>query len=977
MFLNKAPAINFGHLCSIDPSVWKQQRSPRALCVSGFPRDQFGSHGAAVPLAVRLLASHQGEPDPNPPYRVIPGFSLVGIVPDDAAVFPPLHSGAAPFSPNSPLTGSQDLDIPPADYHTTGRCKETPLITLPIFTIKSVLRVHSIPPQFSPDTTILTHSSLHSSDITYSRPFTPRTPRLLSSTFNFAFHTQPDGVRQRLLAVQLWLVLRVDTTGARVRFSECFNLGHGSLGQRHDVRGITCTNQHSPVLRHSAEELFVYSRLCSCPEHEAIENTEDVAYFFTHGYQFRFVITGRVSVRPLPTYGMFTNFAVSLIVPTLLGLKLEKQLRIDGPLKDPSYFSWQVPYRLSYLASHIAFSESRALPVATTQNEGRVADLQTGGCEFATQFLRGRSFSSHVAHTWTVNLPTSRSNLSSSNDWLAMKDRVSKLQSVRKIALSTITIRRGRICSRTLSPEDVDVRHVPDLVETCRLVDHAGLSSDDDDGGGGEEGGGRGDNDEAEEEEEEEKEEPLDQRWGRVQEEEVGEERAREEQDMGQRSSSFLRRSSRPKISLTWVLRGDPSATPAATVTAVPAPDNNNKGDVIEEKTAPAAADQGRGLESRRGWSKASVQQRRDVGTGETGDPRENPPTSGHRPARFPHPKTRERPGLGSNPVAPDVWKASNLTTTPPRPLKIWAALNIEILRADGGDWGEYGSAPEFWAGGGRSREGPPTSGIVRHDSHMRGSGVARPGIEPGSPWWKAGRLTAQIPRPLGGRGGGIPKVLACRTMVYGGVYHAHDSCDGIPHKLDPAHGACNVPNYECYGVAEEPQKSAPPKRTLSEPSLAVCGVGRERARHRRSRTPRRKPDKHKARFGYEIQDVDAFLSKVSVLAPLTPSYSPSTVTSHFRNPAQVILTLLYIPLSTRYRTSKPSSPRPAPWRRSLPSLVHPRSLHTLPKPCSTPGCMQERGKREIPGETRSPMASSDAVAMNENPGSEPAGNQT
>ncbi|KAJ8866065.1 hypothetical protein PR048_033589 [Dryococelus australis] len=35
-------------------------------------------------------------------------------------------------------------------------------------------------------------------------------------------------------------------------------------------------------------------------------------------------------------------------------------------------------------------------------------------------------------------------------------------------------------------------------------------------------------------------------------------------------------------------------------------------------------------------------------------------------------------------------------------------------------------------------RENPPTNGIVRHDSHMRISGVARPGIEPGSPWWEA-----------------------------------------------------------------------------------------------------------------------------------------------------------------------------------------------------------------------------------------------
>ncbi|KAJ8895035.1 hypothetical protein PR048_000359 [Dryococelus australis] len=43
-------------------------------------------------------------------------------------------------------------------------------------------------------------------------------------------------------------------------------------------------------------------------------------------------------------------------------------------------------------------------------------------------------------------------------------------------------------------------------------------------------------------------------------------------------------------------------------------------------------------------------------------------------------------------------------------------------------------------------RENPPTNGIVRHDSHMRKSGVTRPGIEPGSPWWEASRLTAQPP---------------------------------------------------------------------------------------------------------------------------------------------------------------------------------------------------------------------------------------
>ncbi|KAJ8870437.1 hypothetical protein PR048_029459 [Dryococelus australis] len=48
----------------------------------------------------------------------------------------------------------------------------------------------------------------------------------------------------------------------------------------------------------------------------------------------------------------------------------------------------------------------------------------------------------------------------------------------------------------------------------------------------------------------------------------------------------------------------------------------------------------------------------------------------------------------------------------------------------------------------GDTRGNPPTNGIVQHDSNMRKSGVTRPGIEPGSPWWEASRLTAQPPRP-------------------------------------------------------------------------------------------------------------------------------------------------------------------------------------------------------------------------------------
>ncbi|KAJ8870367.1 hypothetical protein PR048_029388 [Dryococelus australis] len=51
----------------------------------------------------------------------------------------------------------------------------------------------------------------------------------------------------------------------------------------------------------------------------------------------------------------------------------------------------------------------------------------------------------------------------------------------------------------------------------------------------------------------------------------------------------------------------------------------------------------------------------------------------------------------------------------------------------------------------GRSpRKQAPTSGIVRHDSHMRKSGLTRPGIEPGSPWWGAIGLTAAPRRSYG-----------------------------------------------------------------------------------------------------------------------------------------------------------------------------------------------------------------------------------
>ncbi|KAJ8897364.1 hypothetical protein PR048_002710 [Dryococelus australis] len=48
----------------------------------------------------------------------------------------------------------------------------------------------------------------------------------------------------------------------------------------------------------------------------------------------------------------------------------------------------------------------------------------------------------------------------------------------------------------------------------------------------------------------------------------------------------------------------------------------------------------------------------------------------------------------------------------------------------------------------GDPRENSPTSGIVWHDSHLRKSGVTRPGTEPSSPWWEANSIIAQSPPP-------------------------------------------------------------------------------------------------------------------------------------------------------------------------------------------------------------------------------------
>ncbi|KAJ8871406.1 hypothetical protein PR048_027723 [Dryococelus australis] len=64
------------------------------------------------------------------------------------------------------------------------------------------------------------------------------------------------------------------------------------------------------------------------------------------------------------------------------------------------------------------------------------------------------------------------------------------------------------------------------------------------------------------------------------------------------------------------------------------------------------------------------------------------------------------------------------------------------------------------------TREYPPTNGILRHDSHMRRSGVTQPGIEPRSPWWEASWLTAQQP----GRGGVVVRRLGSHRGELGSI---------------------------------------------------------------------------------------------------------------------------------------------------------------------------------------------------------------
>ncbi|KAJ8890235.1 hypothetical protein PR048_009743 [Dryococelus australis] len=75
----------------------------------------------------------------------------------------------------------------------------------------------------------------------------------------------------------------------------------------------------------------------------------------------------------------------------------------------------------------------------------------------------------------------------------------------------------------------------------------------------------------------------------------------------------------------------------------------------------------------------------------------------------------------------------------------------------------------------GDPRENQPTNGIVRHDSHMRKSGVTRPGTEPQIAWWEASRLTSQQPwlrkRGAKGKRAEAPKGYNGRADVSGNFF--------------------------------------------------------------------------------------------------------------------------------------------------------------------------------------------------------------
>ncbi|KAJ8865817.1 hypothetical protein PR048_033339 [Dryococelus australis] len=130
-----------------------------------------------------------------------------------------------------------------------------------------------------------------------------------------------------------------------------------------------------------------------------------------------------------------------------------------------------------------------------------------------------------------------------------------------------------------------------------------------------------------------------------------------------------------------------------------------------------------------------SMERRRNEGAGETGDPREKPPTNGT--VRNDSHLTKSGDPAGSG-VVVKCCKLSGclLSAVHTRRKQQEAVARVSVLRPLTREWrGTHytravtGAQPECKGGGGGDpRENPPTSGIVRHDLHLRKKTRERPG---------------------------------------------------------------------------------------------------------------------------------------------------------------------------------------------------------------------------------------------------------
>ncbi|KAJ8880901.1 hypothetical protein PR048_017374 [Dryococelus australis] len=118
-------------------------------------------------------------------------------------------------------------------------------------------------------------------------------------------------------------------------------------------------------------------------------------------------------------------------------------------------------------------------------------------------------------------------------------------------------------------------------------------------------------------------------------------------------------------------------------------------------------------------------------------------------------------------------------------------------------------------------REDLPTSGIVRHDSRTcENTGVTRPGIEPGSLWWEASRLTAQPPRRCEWSG-----VKRLGRLVKRSVYGVEPQC-----KSRAVASTCTIPTRDNHlGLEAMVRPGTHGKLHMERHRATHMGTGRAR----------------------------------------------------------------------------------------------------------------------------------------------------